>query len=49
MTVIELIRILDDMPHNSKVYIMVDGRARVLETTPEMVWDDENGKYVVLL
>lgn len=47
MTVIELIKILNDMPHNSKVYKVAYGI--VLDPRPEMVWDDENSKYEVVL
>lgn len=51
MTVIELIKILDDMPHNSQVMFTAPLDTANAETipNPQMEWDDENGKYVVLL
>lgn len=45
MTVIELIRILDDMPHNAKVYIEEGNRT----PCPEMEFDDVTGKYDVII
>lgn len=52
MKVIELIHILNDMPHNAQVHIIEhesDGKQNPVTPHPEMVWNDNLGKWDVLL
>lgn len=49
MTVIELIRILDDMPHNSRVRIGLSNIEEIQDPNPQIEWNDDNGKYEVVL
>ena len=49
MTVIELINMLNDMPHNSQVYIDLNGDKGTRTPRPEMEWNDFAGNYLVVL
>lgn len=51
MKVIELINLLRDMPHNANVMFSAPLNTAEAETIPrpEMVWDDDNSKWVVAL
>lgn len=49
MKVIELIRILNDMPHNAEIKVMENNDKDFRNPQPESVWNDIAENYVIVI